>query len=126
MVDLDPKMTDLGTNHPVLININQGSMNSDKLSIFNTDAYIHLEQNNSDFYDIIIADLPDPRNIELGRLYSHEFYSLCNRKLRPNGLIITQAGSPYFATQAYNCIDKTIESAGFTTVKLHNQVLSMG
>ncbi|QWX85585.1 polyamine aminopropyltransferase [Cellulophaga sp. HaHaR_3_176] len=126
MVDLDPKMTDLGTNHPVLININQGSMNSEKLQIYNKDAYIHLEQNVTAFYDVIIADLPDPRNIELGRLYSHEFYSLCNRKLRPNGLIITQAGSPYFATKAFSCIDETIKSAGFTTIKLHNQVISMG
>ncbi|WP_158975012.1 polyamine aminopropyltransferase [Cellulophaga sp. L1A9] len=126
MVDLDPKMTDLGTNHPVLININQGSMNSKKLQIYNKDAYIHLEQNVTDFYDVIIADLPDPRNIELGRLYSHEFYSLCYRKLRPNGLIITQAGSPYFATKAFSCIDETLKSAGFTTVRLHNQVISMG
>ena len=126
MVDLDPKMTDLGTNNPILIDINQGSMHSDKLSIFNKDAYIHLEQNSADFYDVIIADLPDPRNIELGRLYSHEFYTLCYRKLRKNGLIITQSGSPYFATKAYNCIDKTMQSAGFTTVKLHNQVISMG
>lgn len=126
MVDLDPKMTDLGLNNPVLKNINKGSMNNKKLTIYNKDAYIHLEQNTTDFYDIIISDLPDPRNIELGRLYSHEFYSLCNRKLRPNGLIITQAGSPYFATKAYRCIDKTIQSAGFTTAKLHNQVISMG
>ncbi len=126
MVDLDPKMTDLGTNHPVLLNINKGSMNNDKLQVFNMDAYIYLEQNNSEFFDIIIADLPDPRNIELGRLYSHEFYTLCNRKLRPNGFIITQAGSPYFATKAYNCIGKTMQSAGFNTINLHNQVLSMG
>ena len=126
MVDLDPKMTDLGTENPVLIDINQGSMHSDKLRIFNKDAYIHLEQNSADFYDIIIADLPDPRNVELGRLYSHEFYTLCYRKLRKNGLIITQSGSPYFATKAYNCIDKTMQSAGFITAKLHNQVISMG
>jgi spermidine synthase len=59
-------------------------------------------------------------------LYSHEFYTLCKRKLRNNGLIVTQAGSPYYATKAYNCIDKTLQSAGFTTVKMHNQVLSMG
>ena len=126
MVDLDPKMTDLGTDHPVLIDINQGSMHSEKLNIYNKDAYIHLEQNTTDFYDVIIADLPDPRNIELGRLYSHEFYSICYRKLRKNGLIITQAGSPYFATDAYNCIDITMQSAGFTTTKLHNQIISMG
>jgi spermidine synthase len=126
MVDLDPKMTDLGTDHPTLIDINEGSMSSSKLRVFNKDAYIHLEQNSVDFYDVIIADLPDPRNVELGRLYSHEFYTLCLRKLRKNGLIITQAGSPYFATKAYNCIDKTMQSAGFTTAKLHNQVISMG
>lgn len=126
LVDLDPIMTDLGKNHPILIEANLGSLNSKKVTIHNKDAYIFLEQNTTDFYDIIIADLPDPRNIELGRLYSKEFYTLCYRKLRPNGFIITQAGSPYFATKAYECINKTIESAGFTTAKLHNQIISMG
>jgi len=126
MVDLDGKMTDLGKDHPVLIDINNGSMSSSKLSIYNKDAYIHLEQDNSTFYDIIIIDLPDPRSVELGRLYSHEFYSLCNRKLRPNGILITQAGSPYFATKAFKCIEKTMASANFTTIPMHNQVLSMG
>lgn len=126
MVDLDGKMTDLGKEHPVLIDINNGSMSSSKLSVYNKDAYIHLEKDNSTFYDVIIIDLPDPRSVELGRLYSHEFYSLCNRKLRPNGILITQAGSPYFATKAFKCIEKTIASANFTTLPMHNQVLSMG
>ncbi|MCL4155269.1 UNVERIFIED_CONTAM: hypothetical protein GTU68_039479, partial [Idotea baltica] len=126
LVDLDPVMTDLGKNHPILIDTNLGSLNSKKVTIYNKDAYIFLEQNLTDFYDVIIADLPDPRNIELGRLYSKEFYTLCYRKLRPNGVIITQAGSPYFATKAFECIDKTIQNAGFTTVKMHNQVISMG
>ncbi|MGY6648193.1 polyamine aminopropyltransferase [Wenyingzhuangia sp. IMCC45574] len=126
LVDLDAKMTELGKNHPVLLDINQGSLNTKKVNIYNQDAYIFLEQNTLDFYDVIIADLPDPRNIELGRLYSKEFYTLCNRKLRPNGFIITQAGSPYFATKAYECINKTMTDAGFTTTKLHNQVISMG
>lgn len=126
LVDLDPAMTDLGKNHTVLKNINQNAMNSDKLTIHNADAYVFLERDKTHFYDVIIIDLPDPRSVELSRLYSQEFYSICKRKLRPNGFIITQAGSPYFATQAYNCIDKTMASAGFSTVKMHNQVLSMG
>ena len=33
--DLDAKMTDLGVHHPVLLDINQGSMNSKKLQIYN-------------------------------------------------------------------------------------------
>ena len=100
LVDLDGKMTDLGKEHPVLIDINEGAMNSSKLSVFNKDAYVHLEQDVNSFYDVIIIDLPDPRNIELGRLYSHEFYTLCYRKLRPKGLLITQAGSPLFCHQS--------------------------
>jgi len=126
MVDLDPKMTQLGKENPILININNGAMNSSKLTIYNKDAYNHLEQDTASFYDVIIIDLPDPRNIELGRLYSHEFYTHCYRKLRPNGYLITQAGSPYFATKAYNCINNTLQSAGFSTVPIHNQVISMG
>lgn len=126
MVDLDPAMTNLGKNNIILKSINQNSMWSDKLTVTNTDAYTYLEKDVEHFYDVIIIDLPDPRSVELSRLYSHEFYSICKRKLRPNGFIITQAGSPYFATNAFNCIDKTMESAGFTTIKMHNQVLSMG
>ncbi len=126
MVDLDPTMTKLGKENPILININNGSMNSSKLNIFNKDAYNYLEQDTTSFYDIIIIDLPDPRNVELGRLYSHEFYTHCYRKLRPNGFIITQAGSPYFATKAFKCINKTMQSVGFKTVLMHNQIISMG
>jgi spermidine synthase len=70
--------------------------------------------------------LPDPKSIELGRLYSYEFYKLCYRSLRPNGLMITQAGSPYFAARAFKCIESTMSEAGFATVPLHNQVITLG
>ena len=126
LVDLDPSMTNLGKENPILININEGAMHSNKLTIYNEDGFHFIEQNTSDFYDVIIIDLPDPRNVELGRLYSHEFYTHCYRKLRPNGLVITQSGSPYFATKAFKCIDKTLKSAKFNTVQMHNQIITMG
>jgi spermidine synthase len=100
-------------------------MEDDKVQIINADGYTYIE-NNSAYFDIIIIDLPDPKSIELGRLYSYEFYKLCFRSLRPNGLIITQAGSPYFASRSFKCIDKTMEEAGFATVPLHNQVITLG
>ena len=70
--------------------------------------------------------MPDPKTIELSRLYSFEFYTLCRRQLRPNGLIVTQAGSPYFANRAFRCIQYTIQEAGFHCVPLHNQVITLG
>lgn len=125
LVDLDLEMTRIATEHPVLSEINQHAMEHEKVEIINQDGYTFLE-NEDGYYDIIIIDLPDPKSIELGRLYSYEFYKLCYKSLRPNGLIVTQAGSPYFATRAYKCIDKTISEAGFATVPIHNQVITLG
>ncbi len=125
VVDLDPEMTKLGQQNPVLVHLNKNALNNSKVEIINTDAYNYL-QTNEKYYDVIIVDLPDPRSVELGRLYSYEFYKLCGRHLRPNGVLVTQSGSPYFATQAFLCVNKTMQEAGFVTVPLHNQVLTLG
>ncbi len=125
LVDLDPAMTRLGKEHPIFTEINDFALSDPKLKIYNEDGYHFLEKT-LEFYDLIIIDLPDPKTVELGRLYSYEFYKLCRKQLRPNGFIITQAGSPYYATKAFNCIDTTIAAAGFETAKLHNQVITLG
>lgn len=125
LVDLDPAMTDLGKNHPVLTAINDSSLHSKKVSIVNNDAYAYLETC-EDFFDVVIADLPDPRSIELGRLYSYDFYKSVYNHLRPNGAFITQATSPYYSTMAFRCIDTTMQEAGFNTARLHNQILTFG
>lgn len=125
LVDLDPEMTKIAVEHPVLSEINQHAMEHEKVEIINQDGYTYLEEGNR-YFDIIIIDFPDPKSIELGRLYSYEFYKLCNNSLKPNGLVVTQAGSPYFAARAYKCIDKTMSEAGFSTVPIHNQVITLG
>ncbi len=125
VVDLDPDMTRLAIEHPILSEINQNALEDEKVTIINDDGYRYLEDEQN-YYDIVIIDLPDPKSIELGRLYSFEFYKLCYNVLRPNGLIVTQAGSPYFAARAFKCIDKTMEKSGFSTVPIHNQVVTLG
>jgi len=125
LVDIDPKMTDLALHNPILTNLNQNSLHNPKVTIINTDAFKYMDTTRT-YFDIIIIDLPDPKSIELGRLYSYEFYKLCKRHLRPKGILITQAGSPYFASNAFNCINRTMQSAGYSTIPMHNQVLTMG
>ncbi|MBL6447121.1 polyamine aminopropyltransferase [Fulvivirga sp. 29W222] len=125
LVDLDPAMTRLGQEHELLLRMNKNALNHRKVDIINTDGFKYLEDCRQ-YFDVIIVDLPDPKTVELGRLYSYEFYRLCFSKLRPNGLIITQAGSPYYAARAFNCIEATMQAAGFATVPLHNQVLTLG
>jgi spermidine synthase len=125
LVDLDKEMTDLGANHPIFTNLNDSAYHNDEVEVLNIDAFNYLE-NSNDFFDVIIADFPDPRSIELNRLYTKEFYQLCHKKLRHNGFIITQAASPYYTTKAFNCIDKTLTSAGFNTIPIHNHVYTFG
>lgn len=125
LVDLDPKMTELGKEHPAFLSMNDNALNNNKVKIEINDAFQFLEQNNL-IFDVIIIDLPDPNNVDLNKLYTKEFYFLCNKRLAKDGALITQAGSPYYASKAFYCIEKSIQASGFRTLPLHNQVLTMG
>lgn len=125
LVDLDPQMTQLSQTHPVLLDINKNSLNHPKVKVINQDGFTFLDKSDQQF-DIIIADFPDPRTVDLGRLYSREFYWLCRRALTENGLMITQAGSPYYGEAAFKSIEKTVEAADLQPLPLHNQVMTLG
>ncbi|PKH50122.1 spermidine synthase [Tenacibaculum sp. Bg11-29] len=125
LVDLDQNMIDLGKDFSVFKELNKNAMNNPKLTTVTRDAFNFLEETN-ERYDIIFIDLPDPNNVDLNKLYTKEFYKLCKLKLKENGVFITQAGSPYYATKAFYCIDKTLKASGFKTIPMHNQVLTLG
>ncbi len=125
LVDLDPAVTELAKTHAVLTEINHYSLVDPKVTVINMDGFTYLADLNKRF-DVIIADFPDPRSVDLGRLYTLEFYQLCKRALTANGYLITQAGSPYYAERAFRCIEETMKAAGFNTLPLHNQVLTLG
>lgn len=125
LVDLDPEMTEVGKNHPIFKQLNQSAYFSPKLRVINADAFNYIEDNKI-FYDVIIADFPDPKSIEVNRLYTREFYQICNKRLRPNGVFITQAASPYYTTKAFRTIEKTIASAGFNVTPIHNHIYTFG
>lgn len=125
LVDLDPVVTEIAKTHSIFTNMNKNALNHEKVTVINGDAFNFME-NTDKFFDVILVDFPDPKSIELGRLFSYEMYRQCYKHLRPNGIIVVQAGSPYYATKAFKCIDKTLDKAGFNTIPLHNQVLTLG
>lgn len=125
LVDIDSAMTNLGKNNPILYALNKGAFHNPKVEIINQDAFVWLE-NSKQTWDVIIIDLPDPKTVELSRLYSREFYQICQHHLPKIGAIITQAGSPYYASAAFLCINASMQSAGFSTALMHNQVLTFG
>ncbi len=133
LVDIDAEMTRIGREREELTVLNNGALNSEKVEIVNTDAMKYVE-NSPDAFDAIIVDLPDPSSGALAKLYSKSFYTLCARRLREGGVLVTQATSPFFALEAFWCIVKTIESAvnaesgldGLNTVPFHVNVPSFG
>ena len=73
LVDLDPEMTNLFSQHPLLTSLNNNSLNSPKLTIFNQDAFIWIDSCR-DLYDVILVDFPDPSNFSVGKLYTRNFF----------------------------------------------------
>ncbi len=125
LVDLDPDMTYLAQHNSILLEINKASMNSSKVTIINRDASTFLK-NNSNLYNVIILDLPDPDSIDLMHVYSERFYRMLKKHLTKGGIMVTQATSPLFSRKAFLCIKRTIAASGFAVLPYHNQIPTMG
>ena len=125
LVDLDPAMTRLARQDTIFLSINQGSLNDPRVRVVNQEAYQFIK-NSGDLYDAVIIDLPDPKSVSLSLLYSLGFYKMVEKHLKPFGSMVTQSTSPLYSPEAFLCIKKTMEAAGFSTVPYQNSVPSMG
>lgn len=66
-------------------------------------------------YDVIVADLADPRISRSAKLYSQEFYGLAARALAPGGRLAVRAGTAAGAARTFWTIDATVRAAGLHT-----------
>jgi spermidine synthase len=110
LVDLDPAITELFSEHAILSEISGDALEDERVTIHHMDAVKYLEASEKS-YDVIIMDLPDPNDPALSRLYTKGVFRLALRHLRPRGALVTQATSPFYAPDAYWCIVETIEAA---------------
>jgi spermidine synthase len=125
LVDLDPEMTRLFSTHPMLTALNRKSFSSPKVHIINADAFPWVDSN-TDSFDFIVIDFPDPTNYSLGKLYTTAFYKAAARHLSAQGLMVVQSTSPMFARDSYWCIAETLKQAGLRTYPYHVYVPSFG
>lgn len=125
LVDLDAEMIRICSTNENITAINQNSLLSDKLHVHIMDAFEYLETC-EDRYDLIIVDLPDPNSEVLNKLYSNIFYRMCGGCLREDGVLVVQSTSPYYATEAFWCINRTIASEGLQVKAYHLEVPAFG
>lgn len=108
LVDLDPRVTELFRDHSELTQLNDGALRDPRVTVVAQDAWRFAEEDRG-VYDVIILDLPDPKNIALSKLYTLEFYAILMERLSPYGALVTQSGSPLFARDAFWSIVTTWE-----------------
>ncbi len=126
LVDLDPMMTGLSKALPVLAELNHNSYEDPRVTVTNGDAFVWLDSEKTEPFDIAIIDFPDPNNFALGKLYSTRFYNLLKQKLKPDSAVVIQCTSPLIARRSYWSIVKTLESVGFTVKPFQTSVPSFG
>jgi spermidine synthase len=125
LVDLDSEMTRLFSTRPEFTALNQGSLTNARVHVINADAFPWLDTNTEQF-DFVVVDFPDPTSYALGKLYTTTFYRLLARHLSEGGLMVVQSTSPLFARQSYWCIVATLKQAGLRTYPYHVYVPSFG
>jgi spermidine synthase len=125
LVDLDPEMTRLFSSHPMLTKLNNKSLLSPRVHVINADAFPWVDSN-TDSFDFIVIDFPDPTNYSLGKLYTTAFYRAVARHLSAQGFMVVQSTSPMFARDSFWCIAQTLKQAGLQTFPYHVYVPSFG
>ena len=125
LVELDPAMTREFSSQPALVQLNSGALLSPKVRIVNRDAFKWLEEQ-TDVFDIVIVDFPDPTNFSIGKLYTNSFYALLDRHLAASGYAVIQTTSPLVARKSFWTVVNTIESIGLRTAPYHANVPSFG
>lgn len=125
LVELDPHMTQLFSEVPMLRGLNKDALRSPKLRIVNTDAFGWMESH-QDSFDVIVVDFPDPTNFALGKLYTTSFYQRLDQHLAAGGYAVVQTTSPLIARKSFWTVAATIEAAGLDTTPYHAHVPSFG
>jgi spermidine synthase len=125
LVELDPAMTRLFSQNPILRHLNGDALANPKVHIVNTDAFQWLQEG-QDTFDVIVVDFPDPTNFAIGKLYTNSFYALLDQRLAASGYAVVQTTSPLVARKSFWTVVATIESVGLAATPYHAHVPSFG
>jgi len=125
LVDIDPEMTRISKEFPLLKELNKDSLNHQKLTVFNQDAFTFINQYGI-LYDRVIIDMPDPHNEAINKLYSKEFYKMVKRRMSEDGFVISQSSSPFFTRRTFWCIEETLNDVFDQTSSFQITVPSFG
>ena len=124
-VELDPEIIALAKSNASFVKINQASLHDARAQVVAGDAYRYLV-GNTERFDCIIADFPDPHDETVSKLYTVEFFLLVRRALAREGVFVTQSTSPLSAREAFWCVSATLREVFAEVIPYHVYVPSFG
>jgi len=92
MAELDPVVIDISKKW--LGSIHKGAFDDPRLEVKIGDGF-EFVQSTAERFDLIVLDLTDP-DTPAFRLYSEQFFRMCQRVLRPGGMLTLHLGSPVY------------------------------
>ncbi len=109
MVDIDGELIEFSKKY--LEFMHKGSFYDPRAQLVIMDGREYVKKVAGKTFDVIILDLTDPYGPEIARkLYSREFYREVKRILKPDGIIVTQAGSSFFYPRTYTRVLNNIKA----------------
>lgn len=110
MVDIDPVVVEFSKKY--LEHMHRGSFDDPRAKVVIMDGKDYVKQGPSKYFDVVIMDLTDPYASEVARpLYSPEALAEIKRILKPEGVVVTQAGSSYFYPEEYKYVLNSVKSS---------------
>ena len=95
MAELDPVVIEISRKY--LGSIHRGALDDPRLEIRIGDGFEYVRSTNERF-DMIVLDLTDP-DTPAFHLYSEEFFRMCQRVLKPGGMLTLHLGSPVYQAE---------------------------
>ncbi len=103
MVDIDGEVVDFCRKY--LEQMHQGSFNDPRAKVVIMDGKEYVKEAKNEEFNVVILDLTDPYSSEIAKeLYSEEFYREIYRILKPDGIMVTQAGNSFFYWETYKWV----------------------
>jgi spermidine synthase len=123
-VELDPMMIELSRTHPLLTKLNDPAHRDPRHRLIADDAF-HWLRSNHDEFELILVDMPYPKDHNLSNVYSREFYIEVHKHLTDDGYLGLDAPSGDCHEGAYwPMYSATLRAAGFQTVQQYGSFLA--
>lgn len=84
-VELDPLLLDLIQKYPT--SLTRSELSDSRVRIHHTDGRYFINRT-ADRFDLIFIGLSAPQELQTNRLFSAEFFSIAQKKMNPEGLIV--------------------------------------